>query len=939
MPKRIPTPPPGDDEPKYYTVVQPYPLNANWELSNDYITCGRWVASCLGSPSPFFAIFYKPSARGQILLEINRDYASPERLLGEHRWSEFLRNPTPEETGRVTQIFYSTYSNGRAAQKDGWKRINVADSWFKSWAPENRVMSYPYPPTQWCPLPPEDKTNKPMCRPLPVSLKPPPTTTNAPPPIIPGSSAWHTNKVAPPTNTPAALRGAWAAKQAANQPKTAKAIPVSSTAPWHNPTAPKSNNVHAVPLDLPALSRSSTGTASSNSSSNSHNPDDVDDVATGIGLISMSPSQEATLYGLDAPPIDPSAYVADWEKAAIAEATENSLWATTTLTSASTNLWGDDDDIEKKKQQATEILCTVHGIICKKGICQEYARLLREKERAERDAARGSNKGGRGFSNTGNNRKSNSNGWKKHTWDDDSSSATGSEAAAGGAFQVHVLHIPARVPETASRPLDPSLTSLSVDPAFWLEFFGNATHPNEFSMQMLKNVAARTGSFPIIRPGGVTQDSSVFDAQAGSPTRTTDDSTGVIYRTTYGPAFYESFRAFPDGTRFTVPLNFGNDSLEIALEQARAAVRYVEGEKIFAFELGNEAGNYKATQRNLSTWGPAAYVAEWKNWTSTINDVLPVALRTRWWAGSDGITPAAVTVALQTEDIIARGIDDPPVIREFSQHMYAYSSCRPASAAMATVPNIQNHTNITAFVGLLKEKVAAAEKVGSELVVGEFNSVSCSGKPNVTDIFGQALWVIDTTLYAATLNVSRVHLHQGATLVSQSDSQINVPGANGTPGFSTYDLWYPVDSPLRGRRRSNPSYVSQLFVAEVVGKSRKARLVQLDAPAGVSPDTFAAYAVYEGGVPVRLAVINWQTVNSTMSEAEVEATTVGLTLGRNKVVNVKRLTGFNDEKDADFVTWGGQAWTNGTASGRLKVEEIRNGVVRVRGSEAVLVRF
>jgi hypothetical protein len=28
--------------------------------------------------------------------------------------------------------------------------------------------------------------------------------------------------------------------------------------------------------------------------------------------------------------------------------------------------------------------------------------------------------------------------------------------------------------------------------------------------------------------------------------------------------------------------------------------------------VGNEAGNYKATQRNLSTWGPAAYVVEWK---------------------------------------------------------------------------------------------------------------------------------------------------------------------------------------------------------------------------------------------------------------------------------------------------------------------------------------
>ncbi|KAJ7844092.1 hypothetical protein B0H14DRAFT_2358798 [Mycena olivaceomarginata] len=44
MPKQIPTPEPGDDEPKYYTIVQPYPLNANRELPHDYITCGRWIA-------------------------------------------------------------------------------------------------------------------------------------------------------------------------------------------------------------------------------------------------------------------------------------------------------------------------------------------------------------------------------------------------------------------------------------------------------------------------------------------------------------------------------------------------------------------------------------------------------------------------------------------------------------------------------------------------------------------------------------------------------------------------------------------------------------------------------------------------------------------------------------------------------------------------------
>jgi hypothetical protein len=94
-------------------------------------------------------------ARGQVLLEVNRDYSHPERLLGEHRWREFLVNPTEEEARRSSTVFYSTYNAGRQAQKDGWhfpafspsspmvacflgwKRIDAADSWFNIHIPVN----------------------------------------------------------------------------------------------------------------------------------------------------------------------------------------------------------------------------------------------------------------------------------------------------------------------------------------------------------------------------------------------------------------------------------------------------------------------------------------------------------------------------------------------------------------------------------------------------------------------------------------------------------------------------------------------------------------------------------------------------------------------------------------------------------------------------------
>ncbi|GAB1518129.1 hypothetical protein RhiTH_001188 [Rhizoctonia solani] len=499
------------------------------------------------------------------------------------------------------------------------------------------------------------------------------------------------------------------------------------------------------------------------------------------------------------------------------------------------------------------------------------------------------------------------------------------------------LEVPRNPPQHASRILHPAFASLSVDPAFWVEFFGNSSNPNKLSFQLIEHIAERTGVSPWIRPGGVTQDSSLFDPKSGEPVRDISTSGG-IYRTTYGPDYFKSFSKFAPSTKFTITLNLGNNTLNIARNQAKAAYQYLKPDQIWAFELGNEPGNYKETQRNLSTWGADAYVKQWQDWTDAIDAVVPLK-QPRWWGGSDGTTDDPNTIAIQTDLITSRGVTGKKV-KEFSQHMYQYSSCRPASNARATVLNIMNHTNITSFVDILRSKIAAANSVGSDFVVGEFNSVSCSGKVNITDTFGQALWALDTSLYSASLNVSRVYLHQGATLVFQSDNQENIPGANGTPGFSSYNLWYPRDSELRGRARANPSYVSQLVLAEIVGKSRASQVVHLSPPVSVSADRFAAYGIYEHKKLSKLALINFSIFNKTETGRDAPGIRVRIGERSGKAPRVKRMTAPGlDEKNPDLVTWAGQAYTNGSAVGKLKLESLVDNTVWVRDSEAVLVDF
>jgi hypothetical protein len=74
-----------------------------------------------------------------------------------------------------------------------------------------------------------------------------------------------------------------------------------------------------------------------------------------------------------------------------------------------------------------------------------------------------------------------------------------------------------------------------------------------------------------------------------------------------------------------------------------------------------------------------------------------------------------------------------------------------------------------------------------------------------------------------------------------------------------------------------------------------------------------------------------------MGEAGVKATSLSLDISalvRKRKTTLKRLTApGSDEKNADFVTWAGQAWTNGTAVGKEVTEAVHDGKIELRGSD------
>ncbi|KAI8970983.1 hypothetical protein BD414DRAFT_426775, partial [Trametes punicea] len=68
---------------------------------------------------------------GSVIIEIDENFPDFKRLLGAHRWSEMLVEPR-DEARFVSKVFYCTYHSDRDVQKNGWKRVDVLDKWFKS---------------------------------------------------------------------------------------------------------------------------------------------------------------------------------------------------------------------------------------------------------------------------------------------------------------------------------------------------------------------------------------------------------------------------------------------------------------------------------------------------------------------------------------------------------------------------------------------------------------------------------------------------------------------------------------------------------------------------------------------------------------------------------------------------------------------------------------
>lgn len=189
----------------------------------------------------------------------------------------------------------------------------------------------------------------------------------------------------------------------------------------------------------------------------------------------------------------------------------------------------------------------------------------------------------------------------------------------------------------------------------------------------------------------------------------------------------------------------------------------------------------------------------------------------------------------------------------------------------------------------------------------ETNSASCGGFPGIADAFGAALWGLDYALQLAYSNFSVAMFHSSGQNVSYN------PFTPPPTAQSFYHQW-----------TVGPIYYSALVCAEVLSSSNNAQVIDLF-PNNASAYT-PAYAIYENGNMVRVALFNYLSDDPTGNSDYTATISVGgsATGEPNESpaqVKVKYLLADSVTTKGN-ITWAGQTFGGYYSSdGRLQGDE------------------
>jgi hypothetical protein len=261
--------------------------------------------------------------------------------------------------------------------------------------------------------------------------------------------------------------------------------------------------------------------------------------------------------------------------------------------------------------------------------------------------------------------------------------------------------------------------------------------------QLVRNLTP--GQRPVLRLGGDTADWTWYPiAHTGRP-------LGVRYSLT--PTWMQVMKATAQGldAKLIVGLDLEVNSARVAATEARAILSGIGTHWVQALELGNEPELYNVLAwfavNNVPhygrqpSWDLPAYLSDYKSIARSLPDY-PLA-------GPDVGVPPWI-------DSLGEFLSDEPRVRILTVHHYALDCIAnqqvPVSALFSDASTRQ-------FAAGFGSAVAAARAHHVELRMDEINSVSCGGKPGISNTFAAALWDLDVMFELARAGFDGVNIH------------------------------------------------------------------------------------------------------------------------------------------------------------------------------------
>jgi hypothetical protein len=243
------------------------------------------------------------------------------------------------------------------------------------------------------------------------------------------------------------------------------------------------------------------------------------------------------------------------------------------------------------------------------------------------------------------------------------------------------------------------------------------------------------------------------------------------------------------GLRLIVDLNLVTGSPAAAGQWAQAARSRLPAHSILGFEIGNEPDIYS---HHFWTALTAAGSVDRRSLPPTLTSA---AYRTAFSADARVLRRVAPGVPL-LGPALARPRSDarwvttllagrPRGLSAVSVHRYPYSACahRRRAAAFPTVTRLLSPAATTGMAASLTPVLRTARRAGLPLIVTELNSVTCGGRPGVSDSFATALWAPAALFALLREGVHAADLHVRA-------NTINAPFALGPHGLTARPLLY-----------------------------------------------------------------------------------------------------------------------------------------------------